>query len=245
MRARGGYPAGMIERPATPSATPEPAAAALAACPHLASVDGAWHGAAPSRAHRCRLLASGRPTLDRQLAHCLTAAHAACPTWLETHGNEGPRKRPGPFVPMAPVVLEGAGLSLPSDAAARRLAGPVTVVVVGVALGALVLSRGPLAPGSSGAGDDGASPTPVGTIAPATATPSGAPTAAPTAMPSERPTPTPQPSATPRPRTYKVQSGDTLSGIAARFGTTVAKLAALNNLTNPSLIRVGQVLKIP
>lgn len=231
----------MSERPARPPAAPGPAAAALAACPYLVSVDGPWHGAAPSRAHRCRLLASGRPTLDRQRAHCLTAAHASCPTWLETHGDDGPRKRPGPFVQMAPVVLEGAGLGHSSDAAARRLVGPATVIVVGVALGALVLARGPLTPGSPGAGDDGASPTPAGTMAPATATPSGAPTV----TPSERPTPTPHPTATPRPRTYKVRSGDTLSAIAARFGTTVAELAALNKITNPSLLRVGQVLKIP
>jgi LysM repeat protein len=67
----------------------------------------------------------------------------------------------------------------------------------------------------------------------------------PTVTPSERPTPTPNATATPRPRTYKVRSGDTLSAIAARFGTTVAKLAALNNITNPSLIHGGQVLKLP
>lgn len=235
----------MIERPAAPSAAPEPVAAALAACPHLASVDGAWHGTAPSRAHRCRLLTAGRPTLDRQRAHCLTAAYTACPTWLETHGDEGPHKRPGPFVPMAPVVLEGAGLGLPSDSTARRLVGPATVVVVGIALGALVLTRGPLAPGSSGAGDDGGSPTPAGTTAPATVTPTGAPTLTPTAAPTQRPTPTARPTATPRPRTYTVRPGDNLSGIAARFGTTVAKIAALNNITNPSLIHSGQVLKIP
>lgn len=235
----------MTERLATPPAAPESAAAALAACPHLASVDGSWHVATPSRAHRCRLLASGRPTLDRQRAHCLISAHVACPTWLEAHGDEGPPERPGPFVPMAPVVLEGAGLGRPSDATARRLAAPVTVVVVGLALGALLLARGPLAPGSSGAGDDGASPTPAGTLAPATATPGAGPTATPTAMPTERPTPTPQPSATPRARTYTVRPGDNLSAIAARFGTTVAKIAALNNITNPSLIHGGQVLKIP
>jgi LysM repeat protein len=235
----------MIERPNGPSAAPESAAAALAACPHLASVDGSWHGAAPSRAHRCRLLAAGRPTLDRQRAHCLTSAHPACPTWLEAHGDEGPRQRPGPFVPMSPVVLEGAGFSLPSEAATRRLAAPATVVVVGVAVGALILARGPLAPGSSGAGDNGASPTLAATLTPATAAPSGGPTPAPTAAPTQRPTPTPQPSATPRPATYKVRLGDNLSGIAARFGTTVAEIAALNNITNPSLIRVGQVLKIP
>jgi LysM repeat protein len=79
----------------------------------------------------------------------------------------------------------------------------------------------------------------------ATAAPTGAPTAAPSTTPTERPTATPQPSAIPRPLTYKVRSGDTLTAIAARFGTTVAEIAALNNITNPSLIRVGQVLNIP
>jgi len=235
----------MIERPATPPGTPELAAAALAACPHLVSVDGPWHAAAPSRAHRCRLLPAGRPTLDRQRAHCLLPAHTSCPTWLEAHGDEGPPRRPGPFAPMTPVVLEGAGISLPSDATARRLAGPAMVVVVSIALGALLLSRGPLAPGKIGAGDDGASPTLAGTLVPASPVPTGRPTPAPTTAPSERPTPTPRPSAAPTPRTYKVRSGDTLSGIAARFGTTVAKIVTLNNITNPSLLRVGQVLRIP
>ena len=44
---------------------------------------------------------------------------------------------------------------------------------------------------------------------------------------------------------YTVQAGDTLSGIAARFGTTVAELVSLNNISDPNLIYVGQVLKIP
>ena len=46
-------------------------------------------------------------------------------------------------------------------------------------------------------------------------------------------------------RTYVVVSGDTLSGIAKRFGTTVNVLVKLNNISNPNLIRVGQVLKLP
>ena len=45
--------------------------------------------------------------------------------------------------------------------------------------------------------------------------------------------------------TYIVQSGDTLSGIAVRFGTTVQELTQLNDITNPNLIYVGEVLKIP
>lgn len=44
--------------------------------------------------------------------------------------------------------------------------------------------------------------------------------------------------------TYKVKSGDTLSGIAQKFGTTVSKLAKLNNIKNVNLIYAGQTLKI-
>jgi LysM repeat protein len=36
-----------------------------------------------------------------------------------------------------------------------------------------------------------------------------------------------------------------MSAIALRFGTTVAAISALNNIANPSLIRVGQVLRLP
>ncbi len=52
-------------------------------------------------------------------------------------------------------------------------------------------------------------------------------------------------SPTPTPRTYVVQSGDTLSAIAQRFGTTVAVLMELNNISDRSLIRPGQVLRLP
>ena len=44
--------------------------------------------------------------------------------------------------------------------------------------------------------------------------------------------------------TYTVQPGDTLSGIASRYGTTYQRLAALNNIANPNLIHPGQVLQL-
>ena len=44
--------------------------------------------------------------------------------------------------------------------------------------------------------------------------------------------------------TYKVVRGDTLSGIAKRYNTTVNYLAKLNNIADVNLIYVGQVLKI-
>jgi len=47
------------------------------------------------------------------------------------------------------------------------------------------------------------------------------------------------------PVTYTIAGGDTLSAIARKFGVTVAALVAENQIANPSLIRPGQVLKIP
>ena len=46
-------------------------------------------------------------------------------------------------------------------------------------------------------------------------------------------------------KTYIVVSGDTLSAIARRFGTTVDAICKLNNISNPNVIYVGQVLNIP
>ncbi|MBM4431690.1 MAG: LysM peptidoglycan-binding domain-containing protein [Chloroflexi bacterium] len=45
--------------------------------------------------------------------------------------------------------------------------------------------------------------------------------------------------------TYVVRSGDTLSAIAARFNTTAFALARNNGIADPSLIREGQVLRVP
>jgi peptidoglycan hydrolase-like protein with peptidoglycan-binding domain len=45
--------------------------------------------------------------------------------------------------------------------------------------------------------------------------------------------------------TYTVKAGDTLSAIAARLKTTVAKLTSLNKLKDPDKLSVGQILKLP
>ena len=46
------------------------------------------------------------------------------------------------------------------------------------------------------------------------------------------------------PATHKVVSGDTLSGLAKKYGTTVNELKSLNGLKS-DLIKVGQILKLP
>lgn len=43
---------------------------------------------------------------------------------------------------------------------------------------------------------------------------------------------------------YTVQNGDTLSGIASRYGTTWQKLQAMNGISNPNLIYAGQRIRV-
>lgn len=44
---------------------------------------------------------------------------------------------------------------------------------------------------------------------------------------------------------YTVKKGDTLSQVAAKYGTTYQAIAAYNGIKNPNVIRVGQKIKIP
>lgn len=45
--------------------------------------------------------------------------------------------------------------------------------------------------------------------------------------------------------TYTVQKGDTLFGIAAKFHVDSQELIKLNNISDPSLLHIGQKLKLP
>jgi LysM repeat protein len=69
-----------------------------------------------------------------------------------------------------------------------------------------------------------------------------APTPSPTASPEV--TPSPAPLAPAPVSSYTVVSGDSLSGIASRFGTTTRNLMSINGITNANLIRAGQVIKL-
>jgi len=112
-----------------------------------------------------------------------------------------------------------------------------------------------------------AEPTP--TVAPSpspTPTPTAEPTTTPIPTPASTTTPTPEPAATSTPGAslppayvglepcpdrpdcylYRVRSGDSLTAIAGRFGITPPALFAANpEIEDPSLIHVGDVIRIP
>lgn len=49
--------------------------------------------------------------------------------------------------------------------------------------------------------------------------------------------------AKPRTSVHKVKSGDTLSSIAHKYGTTVDRLCRLNNIKSTSILRLGQIIR--
>lgn len=242
----------------------DPPAGASAICPYLVAADRAWRAASPSREHRCTAVEPAAPlALDKQRRTCLTGAHRVCPTYLAAReaiaGSAGVHEVPRRWsiARTAPVVIERGGpllavLSIARDRAFTQLG---LVALMAVALGAVVVARLPAA-GSPG-GDSQSPPLTVASASPEPSrspepssepSESPAPSASPqpTEPPPSGPSPVPSPTASPSPSaTYQVKFGDTLSGIAARFGTTVRVLAELNGIADPSLIRVGQILVLP
>lgn len=85
--------------------------------------------------------------------------------------------------------------------------------------------------------------------APKPAPSSSTSTYTPKPAPKPTPKPTPKPAAKPKPkvvasRTHTVTKGETLYGLARKYGSTVAKIKSANGLSG-DMIRIGQKLKIP
>jgi LysM repeat protein len=147
----------------------------------------------------------------------------------------------------ATVILEPPRLTSP------RIAWPLDRAVSQAALvGLMIVAFALVAIARLSAGNAGpaSSPSPaasVAIVAPSTSpAPIDTPLSSPSeAAPSESIAPSTAPTPTPSFRTtYRVRSGDTLAGIAAKFKTTTTAIKNLNGLTN-NTIHTGQKLKIP
>ncbi|HYK95338.1 MAG TPA: LysM peptidoglycan-binding domain-containing protein [Candidatus Dormibacteraeota bacterium] len=241
--------------------------APLRGCPFLVAEAGGWRLDVPSRAHRCGAVTPPAPlSPEKQARLCLTAAHLTCATLQASLAARGARL--GPLagggdrttrwgLARTTTIIEESGgirtrvLGLLLDRS-RWPAIPAVILVVTL----LVLAASGLRPTSPAAVEG--SPTPAtATAAPASAAASSPsatepasagptstpPTTGATTQPTARSSGTPSPSVAYT--NYTVKSGDTLSAIAARYGTTSRAIADLNGITVTTTLHIGQILKIP
>ena len=233
-------------------------------CPYLLSADGAWRSSTAAREHRCTAVTPAAPlAAEKQRRLCLTVSHGACATYIAAtearvavHRETTTRR---PVTRTTPVVLDHGRLvvAIPAMGRSPSVGQAALVALLAVAFVAVLVARLASGGGSAPGGivPQGSASTAPRASAVAAASPKATPkpTARATDAPAKTvaPSPTlvptevsPSPSSAAVPRTYTVKRGDTLSGIAATYGTTIKKLAALNRLADPSKLRVGQVLKL-
>jgi LysM repeat protein len=243
-------------------------------CPYLATLDGTWRSATAVHDHRCMAVSPPvQLALEKQRRLCLVDDHVNCATYgaaqaAQAGQSERHTVHSRPIARMTPVILDQGrfDLRVPHLRADRVSGQAVLVAVLAVAVAAILLAR---PSGDAGFGAVGADRSP--TASASAGVPTDAPAASVSAEPAETEAPaetegpsesaasaaassapsstTPPSGASAQPATsgatYKVKSGDTLSAIAARFGTTTRTLIRLNSITDPSKLKVGQVLKLP
>ncbi len=233
-------------------------------CPYLVADDGEWRSPSGVREHRCSAVRPATAlSLEKQRRLCLLDDHATCATFAaarlragSTESSSGGTTR-WALTRTSPVALDHGRL----PGAARALAGQerrASQLALGglmvVALVAVLVARASapggtpaaaLATASAAAASPASTASSVPTATAASTGPSTAPVSpspvAPSAAPSSPIVPVPSPASA----TYRVRAGDTLYGIAARFGTSVAALKAANGITDARVIRIGQTLVIP
>jgi LysM repeat protein len=242
-----------------------PALVAVGACPFLIAAAGAYRMNVPDREHRCAAFVPATSlAVTKQARLCLTANHVGCATFIASTSAREARVGTGERIERAgrwglartmPVVEEVGGLraTLGALIGDRRTWPAIPAVLLATLLLALGLSgswgehptTAVASPTPSPRRD--VSPAPTTAIPPTLGVSPSILEASPTPAATAAPSPTTVPSATPAVTyiTYRIKNGDTLSGIASRFHTTVKAITALNGITASTTLHVGQVLKIP
>ena len=223
-------------------------------CPYLALADdGRTVADGFDAEHRCHALTPPAPLeRARQVQLCLTEAHSRCERFAAARtaglaASSGlPRVAPDVAFGRTRLILEPepAWRNLAAAPTARLSRRTILIAAVGAAVVVLlVLSSafgilgGAPAPSASPTPRVSASFVPIPTASPASSSAEASPSSAPSATPAPTPAPTP--------RTYVVQPNDTLTTIAAPFGTTAAAIAAANGITLQTILEVGKILIIP
>lgn len=163
----------------------------------------------------------------RLCRYCERDATHTCPrcgsAYCDAHGGE---------LCQACMAPESA---LPSGTVFR---GSLVVLVVAALVAIWLLVKPPTLPGEHRlAQAQGQNP---GSVQPARGGPGASSSAVPTPLPTATASPTPAVA-----RSYTVQFGDTLNGIASSFDSTVAEIEAANPGVTPANLKAGQELIIP
>jgi LysM repeat protein len=239
-----------------PGVEPSPPRSLTGICPYLVAVDGGWRSSTVAREHRCQAVAPPAPlAAEKQRRLCLTGDYPLCATFEAARAarpvaHDRLPILPRPLARTAPVVHDHGRLAVgvPELRADRTTVQAILILLLVIAFAAIILARYASGGVSAGAAASpsivvASQPAVAGSIAPSA--PSdlvASPTAAASGASSSG---SASPGASGATQTYKVKSGDTLVGIAAKFGTTTKAIADLNGITNPASLKVGQVLQIP
>jgi LysM repeat protein len=236
-----------------PRLTPDPL---VEVCPYLVAGDGSWQSAHAIRDQRCGAFEPSAPlTPAKQRSLCLVVAHRSCATYLaaQEHAASTGIARAGardgeptlwPVTRSRLLVLEPDRRMFAFGGSRVRVGGQVGLIaLMFVAFLLLIVARTsspstPVGEGPSSSAIALLSPSPV-------VTPTPAPSASASVAPSATPRATPKPTVGPNRQRYRVKAGDTLSAIAVKFGTTLRVLKRINDITDPTLIRPGQVILVP
>ena len=247
------------QRPAAPAADPVVDRTMARMCPYLVAADGLWRSPTVAREHRCGAVAPPAVVAaEKQRRLCLTANHTTCPTFEAARAARpiGPERQatlPRPLARATPMVLDHGriAITIPAFRSERSVGQAALIILMVLAFALIAVAK--LSGGTTPAGATGASASPHASAHASLPTKSARPSSSATTAPSGPAAASGDPggsaspgaTTTPTSKTYKVKAGDTLIGIAAKFGTTPKAIAKLNGITNTANLKVGQILKIP